>query len=152
MNLLNAKIKEWLKRYVPAQILSVVASVLLSVLFFLITDNRILLAYILTLVQTIIFYTYILIADILARYRRYAKEGKKYTWLTFLKDVRNLIIEFGPSEILDIFIVRPAALYLGPLLLGNFAIGIIVGTLVADVIYYIPAILMYEMRKKYLKD
>jgi hypothetical protein len=150
--LFNRKIREWLNRYLLAEIISWIALVIFSLICLFITDNRILIAFLGSIVQTIVYYVYILIKDVILRRKKYIVEGKKYTKLIFLKDIRNLLIEFGPSEILDTLIVRPVALYLGPLLIGNFTIGLLVGSIVADIIYYVPVIILYEFRLKYLKD
>lgn len=149
---MHNKIKEWLARYAVAEVLSWTVLLLFSLVCLLITDNGVLIAFLGSIIQTIAYYAYILIKDVWLKRRRLIKDGKHYTYVTFLKDVRNILIEFGPSEVLDTLIVRPAALYIGPLLIGNFTVGLLVGSIVADIIYYIPTIILYEMRKKYLKD
>tara|TARA_Y100000034_G_scaffold128423_1_gene182962 strand:+ start:509 stop:637 length:129 start_codon:yes stop_codon:yes gene_type:complete len=42
-------------------------------------------------------------------------------------------------------------MYLFPVIIGNFAIGLFVGKIVADIVFYIPTIVMYELKKKHLK-
>lgn len=56
--------------------------------------------------------------------------------LSALLTVRSLLIEFGPSEILDTFLLRPGLLYLGPVLLGNPLLGWLIGKLVSDIAFY----------------
>lgn len=63
-----------------------------------------------------------------------------------------MLLEFGPAESMDSFLVRPAAMYFFPKLLGNIALGLLAGKLAADILYYIPTIMGYELRKKYFKD
>ena len=70
----------------------------------------------------------------------------------YFKDLRNLIIEFGPSEILDVLAVRPFFMYLMPKVMGEFVLGTFVGKMIADVVFFIPAVVMYEVRKKHLND
>jgi len=41
-------------------------------------------------------------------------------------------------------------MYIFPILIQNYSIGIIVGKIVADVVFYIPTIIAYELRKKYV--
>jgi hypothetical protein len=42
-------------------------------------------------------------------------------------------------------------MYIFPIIIGQFSIGILVGKIVADIIFYIPTIIAYELRKKHLK-
>jgi hypothetical protein len=70
----------------------------------------------------------------------------------FFKTVRNLVVEFGFSEVLDSLFVRPFCMYVFPLLVGNFFVGILVAKVAADIIFYIPTITAYELRKKHMKD
>ena len=90
--------------------------------------------------------------EILTSRKKHKKDNKKYNFVSFLKNIRNLILEFGVSEVLDSFLVRPFTMYIFPLLIGNLQLGILVGKLAADVIFYIPTIIAYELRKKHLKD
>lgn len=66
----------------------------------------------------------------------------------FFKTIRNLVFEFGFSEALDSFVVRPFCMYIFPILTNNYGVGIIIGKIVADVSFYIPTIIAYELRKK----
>jgi len=62
----------------------------------------------------------------------------------------GLLIEFGPAELVDSFLMRPFFMYLMPSLLHNFTAGILVGKLAADVIFYSLAIGAYELKPQYL--
>ena len=46
-----------------------------------------------------------------------------------------LAIEFGPAELVDSLLVRPAAFYVGPQIFGNVVVGWIFGKLVSDVAF-----------------
>ena len=59
----------------------------------------------------------------------------------------GLLVEFGPAEIADTFAVRPLAMYLGPLLIGHLAAGILAGKIAADIVFYALAIVGYELFK-----
>lgn len=58
--------------------------------------------------------------------------------------IRSIAVEFGPAEAIDSIVIRPIALYLGPFLLGNVALGWVVGSIVADIAFYVMAIFSYE--------
>ena len=46
--------------------------------------------------------------------KHHRKHDLSYGFVAYFKDLRNLIIEFGPSEILDVMAVRPFFMYLMP--------------------------------------
>ena len=58
--------------------------------------------------------------------------------------IRSIAVEFGPAEAIDSIVIRPIALYLGPFMLGSVAVGWIVGSVAADIAFYVMAILSYE--------
>jgi len=136
--------KHWLKRYLPAEAFAIIGAIIGAGLVFLLTQNRVLAAYIGAISDGIVFYTVILIRDL-------NNSNKKNSTKEILKTIRNLIIEFGLSELLDFLIIRPFIMYIFPLIIGNFAMGIFIGKIVADLIFYLPTIIMYELRKKHLK-
>ena len=90
--------------------------------------------------------------DILHSRKLHRENQKKYGIKAFLKNLRNWILEFGPAEVIDSFMIRPFFMWLFPILLNNFPLGIIIGKTAADIIFYIPAIIVYELRKKHLID
>jgi len=50
---------------------------------------------------------------------------------------RSIAVEFGPAEAIDSITIRPIALYLGPLVVGNMAVGFVLGSIVADIAFYV---------------
>jgi len=66
--------------------------------------------------------------------------------------LRNLVLEFGPGEYLDSFLIRPFYLAALPLVIADYALAIAAGTLLADVTYFVPVIFSYEARKKFLGE
>ncbi|HLD05447.1 MAG TPA: hypothetical protein VJG90_07035 [Candidatus Nanoarchaeia archaeon] len=62
---------------------------------------------------------------------------------------RNLIVEFGPVEYLDSFVLRPFWLAVMPTLISNYTFAIFIGTILADITYYVPTIFFYELRKRW---
>jgi len=47
-----------------------------------------------------------------------------------------LLAEFGPAELLDSLLIRPAALFLGVLILADPVWGMLAGKIVADLVFY----------------
>jgi hypothetical protein len=70
---------------------------------------------------------------------------------SFFRDIRNIILEFGFSEILDSLFIRPFMMYIFPILIGNVELGIFAGKIAADIVFYVPTIFAYELRKKHLR-
>lgn len=54
-------------------------------------------------------------------------------------------LEFGPAEIVDTFVVRPVAMFLGSLSTGNVLVGVLLGKVFADIVFYAVAITSYEL-------
>jgi hypothetical protein len=58
--------------------------------------------------------------------------------------VRSIAVEFGPAEAVDSIVIRPITLYVFPFVIGNTAVGFVVGSIVADIAFYVMAIFSYE--------
>src|SRR5262249_51219026 len=63
--------------------------------------------------------------------------------------VANLVFEFGIAEALDSLLLRPVCMYLATQLFGDVTIGTILGKFAADVVFYVPAISAYELRRRF---
>ena len=135
----------------PAEIFATLGAVIGAYVIFLLTQNRILSAYAGAIGDSICFYMVIFIKDTLASAMRHKSNNKKYNILVLAKDTRNILIEFGPAEILDTLVIRPFLMYFFSLYAGNFAVGILLGKISADVVFYFPVVISYELRKKYVK-
>lgn len=147
---MKQKIIVWVKRYLLADIISTILSLGTAWGLMESTGDRVLSAFVGSAVASISFYGIIAISDVRKSIRKHKNENRKYKIKSFLIDFRNLIIEFGPAELLDVLAVRPFFMYLIPTLTGNFLIGTFIGKMIADVIFFIPAIIMFELRKKHL--
>lgn len=142
---MNTKAKEWLKRYLPAEIFALTGAMLGAISVFWLTKNRVLSAYAGAIGEVLGFYGTIFVIEKI----NYKKNNKP---IGFTKTIRNLAVEFGFSEFLDGAFVRPFCMYIFPLLIGQFSIGILVGKIAADIVFYTLTISAYEFRKKHLKD
>lgn len=141
------KIKHWVARYLPAEILATIGALSVSGIAFYLTHNLAITAYAGTVGENMAYYGTILFREIRSDYQ----VNHTYSIKEFLKTVRNLFVEFGPAELLDSGIIRPFFMYIMPIVTGHIAIGIFLGKILADVFFYMPTIVAYETRKKYLK-
>jgi len=146
------KIREWIRRYLLADILSTILSLATAWVIHRTTGDNVLAAFVGSAMASISFYGIIAYSDVRKSLKHHRKHALRYNFASYFKDLRNLIIEFGPSEILDVLAVRPFFMYLMPKLMEEFVLGTFVGKMMADFIFFIPAIIMYEVRKKHLGD
>ena len=148
---MRRKIYEWIKRYAPAEIFATLGAVIGASAVFLLTQNRIASAYAGAIGETICFYLVMLTRDIIAGIVQHKSNNKEYRASSLAKDTRNILIEFGPAEMFDSLVIRPFLMYFFSLYAGNFAVGILLGKISADVVFYFPVVISYELRKKYVK-
>ncbi len=146
------KIKEWVRRYLLAEILSTMLSLAAAWTINRTTGDNVLAAFAGSAMASISFYGIIAYSDVRKSLKHHRKHDLSYGFVAYFRDFRNLVIEFGPSEILDVVAVRPFFMYLMPKVIGEFLLGIFIGKMIADVVFFIPAIVMYEIRKKHLND
>lgn len=149
---MKPKIKAWLKRYIPAEIMASVFSISFAYIAYSITNNLIISAFAGTWGDNLGYYGKIIYSDLQKSIKKHDNHKLKYGFKSFIKTLRNLIVEFGPGEFFDSFLIRPFTMWFFPSLFGNLALGILVGKIIADITFYIPTIIMYEIRKKYLNE
>jgi hypothetical protein len=141
------KIKEWLWRYLPAEVFALIGVFIGGTLANLLFHNSVATALFGTLGENVGFYGKILYKDIQVR----KKKDEKITFLGMLKVLRDTIMEFGIAEYLDL-IIRPTLMWFFPRVVGNVTLGVLIGKFAADITFYTPAIFFYELRKKVFKD
>ncbi len=146
---MRKKVVEWVKRYLPAEIFGAIGSVAGAWVVFSLTGHRILSVYAAVIWENAGYYGFIALREILKNQGK--NKGDELGVINFIKSIRNLVLEFGPAEILDSLLIRPFSLYVFTILIKEYSLGIIIGKLVADIIFYIPTIISYELRKKYFK-
>ena len=136
------KIKEWLKRYLPAEIIGTVTAVAAACITHLFSENLIFIAYAGSLGEGIGFYSTVFIQHIVLLSKGRRRENKTVSFSG------HVILEFGPAGLIDGLLLRPFFLYLFPILLQNFTLGILTGKIAGDVTFYMLVILSYEIHKR----
>ncbi|TGE22421.1 hypothetical protein E5K00_19465 [Hymenobacter aquaticus] len=144
-------VREWLKRYGPAELLSVGATLAAAGLGFELTGSYVAAALAGTWAGNVAYFGYILALDIRQTRRRRRAAGQPYTGRVLLRNLRALVVEFGLAELFDSLLIRPALMYYLPKALGSLSGGILLAKLLADVTFYVPAIISYELSKKRLR-
>jgi len=149
---MKPRIREWLRRYLPAEGLSLLATLGAAAAVWATAGSRTGAALAGTWVGNVAYFGWIVAADVWRTRRALHQQGRPYSGRVFLRIIRALVVEFGVAELADSFLIRPALLYYLPLWLGNFALGVVLAKFAADVTFYVPAIIGYELSKKRLRD
>ena len=150
---MKRKLLEWANRYVPAEIAAIITAIAGATIGFVLSHgNGVAAAFCGAMGENVGYYGVILFRDIRSSSQKLKRKGKRYGKLALYKNIRNILVEFGPAEVLDSFVIRPFWMWVLPTLLNNFTLGIIVAKFAADITFYASAIMSYELRKKYLKD
>ena len=150
--MMKQKLKDWLQRYLPAEIVGTITALTAASIVHFCTHSVLAAAFAGTWGENFGYYGFILLREVRASRRQHQQKSKRYGFISFFKDLRNLILDFGIAEWLDSGLLRPFFMYAFPKVLGNFALGITVGKIAADIVFYISVIIVYELRKKHFKD
>lgn len=62
-----------------------------------------------------------------------------------------MVIEFGLSELLDVFIARPFCIYLAQFYLTGFTVSIIAGNIAANIIFFLLSAFMFNYKDLVIK-
>ncbi len=142
------KIKEFSKRYLPAEIVGTITAICAASITHVFSDNPVFIAYIATFGEAIGFFSTILIQHIFTFSKKRKAANKQFSLLDFPKIISHILLEFGPAEIIDGLVLRPFFMYLFPLLIKKFILGILLGKIAGDITFYLIVIVSYEMKKK----
>jgi ornithine decarboxylase len=143
------KLREWTWRFLPAEIIGTCSALLGAVTTYHATHSYALAAIAGSISETIGFYSYFAVRDGARYYARHSRRRRpRRIMLTMAHTLRDMMIEFGPAELLDSLFLRPFLMYWGSQAAANYAVGLIAGKLVADLAFYIMAAAGYEMKNK----
>lgn len=147
--MIKLKFKEWLKRYLPAEIIGTITAISAASIAHVFYSNLVLVAYIAAVGEAIGFYSTIFTRSLLVENKKHSDAKSALSFSHFLKIIIETIIEFGPAGILDGLFLRPFFMYLFPTLLNNFPLGIFVGKIAGDIAFYAVVIVSYELTKRF---
>jgi hypothetical protein len=148
---LSNKRREWLRRYIPAEILGTITALIGAWVVYAHTHSYVAATTSGWVGEGIGFYGYFIILELLANSKRYNQHSfLKRTSLAISAASTNLLVEFMPAELLDNFIIRPFAMFEAPHYIHPYPVGFLVGKFSADIIFYALAIMGYEARKRWL--
>lgn len=146
------KLRQWLKRYIPAEILGTLGAVLAAWVTFSHTHSYLAATASGWVGEGVGFYGYFIITELFFSAKRYGEHSfLKRTYLAIGAASTNLLVEFVPAEVLDNFILRPFLMYEVPQHIHPYAVGFLVGKFGADIIFYCLAVVGYEARLRWLR-
>ncbi|MET1017664.1 MAG: hypothetical protein ABWX76_12635 [Leifsonia flava] len=132
----------WLARYLVPEILGTAAALLAAWSVYEATRSLAASAVAGTLAETIGYYAVIVARTV--RGHAATNGPVATTWLS----IRSLGAEFGPAEIVDTLLVRPALLWAIPATMGATPLAWLVGKLASDVVFYVITITSFELGKR----
>jgi len=148
---LKQKRQEWLRRYIPAEIIGTLTALAGAWSAYAHTHSFIAATASGWVGEGIGFYGYFVTRELVANSKRYQDYGFiKRVSLAIAAASTNLLVEFLPAELLDNFIIRPYLMYIVPQHIHPYPVGFLVGKFGADIIFYGLAIIGYESRKRLL--
>jgi hypothetical protein len=145
------KIFEWLRRYAPNEIAGWVGQLGAAAATYALTGSYAAAVIAATIGASAGYYAAAYFNGVRWSYR--AQAGRSWPMRVLVANgvtARSIAVEFGPAEAIDSVTIRPIALYLGPLVVGNTAVGFVLGSIVADIAFYVMAIFSYERFTKLL--
>jgi hypothetical protein len=142
------KLIEWSRRYLPCEIAGTVGELGGAAVAYVLTGSTAAAAVTATVGASVGYYAAAYLTAMRWAYRaRRDRTRVMRLVVANLIALRSVAIEFGPAELIDSLLVRPAAFYIGPQIFGNVVVGWIFGKLVSDVAFYVFAIFSYERFK-----
>jgi hypothetical protein len=138
------KLAIWIRRYGPSELLSLAATLSCSWLVLRVSDNIMLAAIAGTWAENLAYYG-------LMVWRELWADGRP-SRTAALRSLRDLLLEFGPTELLDSLLVRPAVLAAGLAFASSPLLGALAAKLAADLVFYVPTIISYELIRRRRAD
>jgi hypothetical protein len=142
---IRQKAVEWIKRYLPNELAGWATELGGAAIAYYVTGSYAAAVIAGTIGASVGYYATAYANGVRWSYR--AQQGRPWPARALRANIlaiRSIAVEFGPAEAIDSIVIRPVALYLGPFVIGNTAVGFVVGSALADVAFYVMAIFSYE--------
>ena len=142
---IRAKVIEWVRRYAPNEIAGWVGQLAAAWATYHLTGSYAAAVVAGTIGASVGYYAIAYVNGV--RWSYHTQVGRSRPMRALVANglaLRSIAVEFGPAEAIDSLLIRPVALYAGPFLVGNLAVGFVLGSIAADVAFYVMAIFSYE--------
>ncbi|MCE7986123.1 MAG: hypothetical protein DYG89_33515 [Caldilinea sp. CFX5] len=163
------KVLSWLKRYLPAELTGTSAAIIGATIAWQLDQSMAVIALVGAWSEVVGFYLAMMIQEWRAQRQHQPRPRtnnggiSRPTWqataMSYLQSVRqtirflaqilrNLVLEFGPAELVDPLFVRPALLALAMNLIPSMHWAVLSGKVAADLLFYTIAISSLELRRR----
>jgi len=148
----RVRVKGWVLRYLPLEVLGTIAALVAAWAAYEASGSLAIAAIAGSLGESVGYYALVIVRSARghaasARVRLLpgvARRAWATTWLT----ARSVAAEFGPAELVDTILVRPALLWAASAIWGAAPVAWLVGKLAADVVFYTVAIASFEAGRR----
>ena len=145
------KLIEWVRRYLPNELAGWAAELAAAAGVYYLTGSYAAAVVAGTIGASVGYYATAYANGVRWSYRALLGGSRpKRVLIANLLTIRSIAVEFGPAEAIDSVVIRPVALYLGPIVVGSTAAGFVIGSIAADLAFYVMAIFSYERFKELL--
>ena len=147
---LRRRLAVWVRRYLPAEIAGTLMALAGAWAAFAVSGDRTLAAVAGAWAENLGYYGTVGVRD-LRRARREADPGAAGAagrLRPLLGVLGGLLVEFGPAEVLDSFVVRPLAMVAATRVVPDLGAAVVLGKLAADLVFYVPTITIFELRRR----
>ena len=141
---LRTKVMEWVKRYLPCELAGWAGELGSGAAAYWLTGSLGVAVIAGTIGSSVGYYATAYGNSLRWSYRALPGTPLRRVIVANFRAMRSIAVEFGPAEAIDSIVVRPLALYAGPFVFGSVAVGWIVGSVAADIAFYVLAIFSYE--------
>lgn len=131
------RIGVWLRRYGPAELLGTAAALLAATIAHALTGSAVAAAVAANWAEGLLYYGWLFARDLRAAGPPTARSAAA--------TLRAMALEFGLAEILSLVLVRNVTLYAGIASMPSLGMGVLAGKGVADLLFYLPTIISYEL-------
>ena len=136
----SGRVRRWVRRYLLAELTGLATAIVVAVVVAFWSQGHVVaVAFAASLGETVGFYG----GFFISQHRRGEVVGPRRQRMAIMLSAAAL--EFGPAELADTFLVRPTAMFLGSVGTGNVLVGVLVGKVAADVVFYAVSITSYEL-------
>jgi pSer/pThr/pTyr-binding forkhead associated (FHA) protein len=141
------RLRIWVQRYGPSELVGIAMAFAGSGLLGTATGSAVAAAYGGAIGEMVGFYGSLVARELVTEAYFAGARRAPFGLREMIRTWRGLLLEFGPSELLDTGFIRPLAMGVGTRVLG-WGAGLVAGKLLADVLFYLPVIWIYERRRR----
>ena len=146
------RVQGWVVRYLPLEVLGTLTALGAAWIAYQASGSLAVAAIAGALSESVGYYALVVVRaarghHASARVRRLSGPVRR-TWAVTWLTARSVVAEFGPAELVDSFLVRPALLWAASALWGANLGAWLVGKLAADAVFYLVAIVSFETGRR----